>query len=112
MPEDLIKMQSDICKTFSNPCRMRIIKMLCKSERSAADIIKETGISKANLSQHMKLLITHNIVIPRRQGVSVFYSLADYRISKACSLMSEVVMETLKRKHDAYKKVNKKGRQS
>lgn len=110
--EDLIKMQSDICKTFSNPARMRIIKMLCKDEQSAARIIKETKISKANLSQHMKLLVSHGIVIPRREGVSVFYRLADSRISQACSLMSQVVMETLKRKHDTYKKANSKGRKS
>jgi hypothetical protein len=28
--EDLIKLQSELCKTFSNPSRMQVIKLLYK----------------------------------------------------------------------------------
>ncbi len=105
--EDLIKAQSEICKTFSNPHRLKIIKLLCANEQSASQIIKETGLGKANLSQHMSVLLNKGIVISRKQGQSVFYSIADARIPKVCLMMGEIMMSTLERKKNIYEKGKK-----
>jgi ArsR family transcriptional regulator len=94
--DKVIKMQAGICKTFSNPWRLFIIKMLCKAEKNASDLAKATGLSKPNLSQHMALLVDKGVVHSRRQGKQVFYSLADQGISEACSIMHRVVMNNIK----------------
>ena len=96
---DIIKLQADICKTFSNPYRMHIVKLLCLGEMSAAGLLKETGISKANLSQHMAVLVNKGAVESRKKGVNVFYSLADRKIGQACSLMQEVVVSIINKTH-------------
>lgn len=110
--EDLIKAQSDICKTFSNPNRLNIIKLLCNEELNASQIIKATGLGKANLSQHMSLLLSKGIVISRKQGQNVFYSISDPRIPKVCSMMAEIMMSALGRKKMIFEKgiKNKLGR--
>jgi DNA-binding transcriptional ArsR family regulator len=97
--KDIIKMQSDAYKTFSNPARLQIIQLLCSEEMNASELIKETGVSKANLSQHMGMLIQNGVVKSRKEGVQVFYSLSDQKIEKACSLMQEVVINGIKRKN-------------
>lgn len=110
--EDLIKAQSDICKTFSNPHRLKIIKLLCNDELNASEIIKKTGLGKANLSQHMSVLLNKGIVISRKQGQNVFYRIADPRVSKVCSMMAEIMMSALGQKKKIFEKgvKNKLGR--
>ncbi|HRU38694.1 MAG TPA: metalloregulator ArsR/SmtB family transcription factor [Candidatus Goldiibacteriota bacterium] len=94
--DKVIKMQAGICKTFSNPWRLYIIKMLCKGERNASELAAATGLSGPNLSQHMSKLIANGVVISRKQGKQVFYSLSDPAISEACSLMQKVVLNNIK----------------
>ena len=102
--DELIRLQSDICRTFANPYRLQVIKMLCEEELNASEIIEKIGISKANLSQHMSLLISRGLVVSRKTGKYVYYKLADERIAKACKIMSEVVIENLKKSEKILKK--------
>ena len=97
--KDILRMQSEAYKTFSNPARLQIIRLLCGEEMSAGELVKETGISKANLSQHMGLLIQNGVVRSRKQGVHVFYTISDHKIEKACDLMQEVLIDGIKRKN-------------
>ncbi|MCX7698029.1 MAG: metalloregulator ArsR/SmtB family transcription factor [Candidatus Goldbacteria bacterium] len=105
--DELLKMQSEICKTFANPFRLSIIKMLCKGEMNASKIIKKIGISKANLSQHMALLKEKGIVESFKRGRNVYYKITDARIGKACNLMSEVTIDNLRRKRDILNKIER-----
>jgi ArsR family transcriptional regulator len=105
--DELLKIQSEMCKTFANPLRLSIIKMLCGSEMNASNIIKKTGISKANLSQHMALLKEKGIVESVKKGRNVYYKIADERIGKACNLMSEVTLDNLRKKRDILKKIER-----
>ena len=102
---DIVKMQSDICKTFSNPYRMHIVKLLCIKEMSAAELLQETGITKGNLSQHMSVLVGKGAVASRRQGVNVYYSLTDKKIGQACGLMQEVVVNIIRRNNKLISKI-------
>ena len=103
---DLISVQADICKTFANPARLKIIKLLCGSEMNAADLIKGVKLSKANLSQHMAMLLNKGIAVSRKQGVNVYYALSDKKISMACTLMQEVAVDSIKRKHKVLDTLN------
>lgn len=95
--EDIYKLHSDICKTLANPLRLKIINVLEDKERSAGCLLKTMEISKANLSQHMGILIQKGVVQARKQGKNVFYRLTDERITKACALMREVMIKNLKK---------------
>ena len=103
--KDIIRLQAGICKTFSNPSRMHVIKLLCTGEKQASELIKETGLSKANLSQHMSMLVSKGVVNSMRKGVNVFYSLSDPKIAKACNLMQEVVVNSIKKNHALISKI-------
>jgi DNA-binding transcriptional ArsR family regulator len=95
--QKLFQMQCEICKALAHPLRMAIVDRLKDKETAAADLIADLGISKANLSKHMSLLIHGGIVESRRDGRQILYRLTDPEIQEACAIMSSVLYRRLRR---------------
>jgi ArsR family transcriptional regulator len=99
---------AEICKTFANPMRLVIINALRdEKELSASALLKLVKTSKANLSQHMSVLVQKGVVTARRAGISVFYRLADNRITQACDIMRDVLISNLEAEAKALKQYRK-----
>ncbi len=94
--QKIFEMQCDICKALGHPLRLAIVDRLKGEETAAADLIAEMGISKANLSKHMALLIHGGIVEARREGRQIFYRLTDPEIHQACTIMRSILYRRLK----------------
>lgn len=93
--EDFYNLHADICKTISNPRRQAIIDTIRKSEMTVSTLIKKTGISQANLSQHLAILRLKGVVKARREGNNIYYSIANPKIMEAYDLISEVLRESI-----------------
>jgi len=52
-------------------------------------------IRKANLSQHLAVMRAKRIVETRRDGLKIYYKIANPKVVKACDIMREVLMEQL-----------------
>ena len=96
--EKIYELHADICKIFSNPKRLEIINTLKDRELSAGELIDKIGFSKANLSQHMSVLRSKGVVLTRREGVNIYYRIANPKIIQACHLMREVLLEQFREK--------------
>lgn len=94
----LYDLHADVCKIFSNAKRLEIISMLKDREMSAGELIEKTGLSKANLSQHMTVLKARGVILTRREGVNIYYCISNPKIIQACNLMREVLLEQLEEK--------------
>ena len=92
----IFQMQCEICKALGHPMRLAILDRLNDGEVSAADLIVDLEISKANLSKHISLLTRGGIVESRREGRQIFYWLADPEIHKACTIMRSFIYRRLK----------------
>jgi ArsR family transcriptional regulator, virulence genes transcriptional regulator len=92
---EILKLQADICKIFANDKRLGIINLLKDKEMSNSELIKKAGLSKVTLSQHMNVLKSKGVIIARREGVQLYYRIANPKIIQACSLMREVLVEQL-----------------
>src|SRR6266581_8464739 len=88
---EILDRQVLICKAFANSTRLHILDLLGKRDWSAAEIQQELGISKANLSQHAMVLRSAGIVVRRREGKQVYFSLAMPEVKKACQLIQHVL---------------------
>jgi DNA-binding transcriptional ArsR family regulator len=88
---EILERQVLICKAFANSTRLHILDLLGKRDWSAAEIQKELGISKANLSQHATVLRSAGVVVRRREGKQVYFSLAMPEVKKACQLIQHVL---------------------
>lgn len=66
-----------IGKALANPHRLELLDVLAQCERTVEALAEETGISVANASQHLQILRAARLVEVRREGVSMYYRLAD-----------------------------------
>jgi rhodanese-related sulfurtransferase len=62
---------------FASPKRIEIIDLLAQGERSVDAIAQQTGLAVANTSQHLQVLKAAHLVSTRKEGLQVFYRLAD-----------------------------------
>lgn len=92
---NLFKLHAEICKTLANPKRLEIMNFLRNKEASASEIMHSVKMSKANLSQHMGVLVQKGVVLARKESVNVFYKISDSRIIQACDLMRSVLIKVL-----------------
>ena len=96
--EPIYELHADVCKIFSNAKRLEIINALKEREMSASELIERIGLSKANLSQHMGVLRSKGVISTRKEGVNIYYRISNAKITQACDLMREVLLEQLQEK--------------
>jgi ArsR family transcriptional regulator, virulence genes transcriptional regulator len=95
--ERLFELHAEVCKTLSNPMRLRIINELQDGEMTVGALAKRLGIRQAHLSQHLAVLRQRGVVKTRRDGPNIYYGISNPKIVKACSLIREVLLEQLQK---------------
>jgi ArsR family transcriptional regulator len=93
---DIFELHADLCKTLSNPKRLMILALLAKKEMSVGEIAEVISVPLSNVSQHLSLLKAQCLVQTRKDGQTVYYSLADRRIIQACTLIRSVLLDKMK----------------
>jgi DNA-binding transcriptional ArsR family regulator len=77
MGDSLRQFKSEIFQALANPTRIAIVEALRDGEMSAGKLIEKLGIEQANASQHLAILRAKLIVVNRKAGNQVFYSIRD-----------------------------------
>lgn len=93
--ERLYELHAAICQTLANPKRLEILDRLREGERSVGQLAEDMRLSQPNVSQHLAVMRQHGIVVTRREGLSIYYRIANPKITKACGLMRQVLVEHL-----------------
>ena len=78
---------------MANPKRLAILESLHAGEKSVSAIAEDLETSISTVSQHLRLLRDKNVVVARKEGQTVFYSLRDPRMIDACSLIRSVLLD-------------------
>ncbi len=73
----LMEQFARIGKALSSPQRLKLVELLAQAERSVEQLATVTGMSIANTSQHLQVLLRARLVANRKDGLYVHYSLAD-----------------------------------
>ncbi len=87
MPDSLRRFKADIFQALAHPTRIAILEFLSSGEMSAGMLIEHLGLEQTNVSQHLAVLRTKQIVSTRRVSSQVFYSIRDPTISEVLKLM-------------------------
>jgi ArsR family transcriptional regulator len=93
--EELYRIQAEFCKGLAHPKRMQIIGVLKDGEKSVNELSAATGIAQANLSQHLTILRQLGILAKRRDGLNIYYSIADERIVQACDIVRAAIRQRM-----------------
>ncbi len=92
----LFELQSEVCKTLASPKRLEIINALKDGEKTVGELVDILGVPKANVSQHLAVMRHKGILKSRRDGVNIYYRIANPKVVQACVLMREVLTEQMK----------------
>lgn len=87
MPDSLRRFKADVFQALAHPTRIAIIELLGKGELSAGELIEELGMEQANVSQHLAVLRSRQLVVNRKAGNQVFYSIRDPILLEVLRLM-------------------------
>ena len=74
-------------RPLAHPIRIHIVESLRNGELPVSAILDRTGVEPANVSQHLAVLRSKGLVVNRKEGSQVFYSLRDPLIIVALDTM-------------------------
>ena len=81
---------ADVFKAFCDERRIEILILLSDGEKCACKLLEELVIGQSTLSHHMKILCDSGIVIGRKEGKWIHYSISSEGINIAKELMKTV----------------------
>jgi DNA-binding transcriptional ArsR family regulator len=77
-------------RALADPKRLCVLESLAAGELSVSDLSVRVGCQVPNMSQHLAVLRSAGLVTSRREGSTVFYSLADPRVLETYRLIQMI----------------------
>lgn len=79
-PEEELYDLAELFKVFGDSTRIRILFVLFEAEVCVCDLAQALHMTQSAISHQLKILKNSRLVKSRREGKSVFYSLADSHV--------------------------------
>ena len=94
VPELLLDEVARLFSLLGDPTRLRLLSRLHDDgELAVGELAEATGVSVANVSQHLTRLAAAGLLARRREGRTVRYRIADPRLEELCDLVCSRVRE-------------------
>ena len=90
---ELLNELADFYKVFGDATRIKILCVLLRSEMCVCDLAEMLGMTQSAISHQLRVLKQMKLVKNRREGKTVYYSLADGHIQNIISQGMEHIME-------------------
>lgn len=84
---EVLELVAERFKGLAEPARLIIVNCLRAGERSVSELVEESGLGQANVSKHLQLLNSLGFVRRRKDGLFVYYVLADKSVFQLCDIM-------------------------
>ena len=92
---DLYEQFARLGKAMASPRRLELIDLLAQGERSVEDLAGAAGLGVTSCSAHLQVLHNARLVVTRRQGTRIYYSLASDDVARLYGEMREVAADLL-----------------
>lgn len=93
MYETIFKLQAKTLKALAHSRRLEIVQLLQTQELSVTDIYQMLDLPQANISQHLNVLKTAQILKQRREGKQIFYQIDNPEIIQALDLIRQMLIK-------------------
>ncbi|HSJ05910.1 MAG TPA: metalloregulator ArsR/SmtB family transcription factor [Longimicrobiales bacterium] len=84
---DVLEQVAGRFKVLAEPLRLELLNAMREGERTVTELVEATGAGQANVSRHLGLLHGAGLVGRRKEGLNVFYRIADPGIFELCELV-------------------------
>jgi ArsR family transcriptional regulator len=88
-------LKAEFFKTLAHPARIRVLELLVEREHAVAELLPEVGIEPANLSQQLAVLRRAGLVIARKEGSMVHYSLTSPEVAELLTVARRILTSVL-----------------
>lgn len=91
----LYQLKAEFFKTLGHPVRIRVLELLSEREHAVSEMLAEVGVEPAHLSQQLAVLRRSNLVVARREGSGVLYSLTTPQVAELLAVARTILSGVL-----------------
>jgi ArsR family transcriptional regulator len=102
MSDDALELVARRFAVLAEPTRLRLLHALFAGEKNVNALVEETAGTQANVSRHLQTLTQAHILTRRKEGLQVFYAIADPSIFQLCELVCGSLEKQLNRQAEAF----------
>jgi DNA-binding transcriptional ArsR family regulator len=102
LPPEALELVAARFKVLAEPMRLRLLQTLEAGERTVGELVSETGAGQANVSKHLNLLADAGLVGRRKEGLNVYYFIADPMVFELCKLVCGSLQKQLAKRAKAF----------
>lgn len=95
MSAPLYQVKAEFFRTLGHPARIRVLELLGQREHAVSELLPEVGIEPTNLSQQLAVLRRAGLVVTRKEGSSVYYSLTSHEIAELLAVARVILTEVI-----------------
>jgi ArsR family transcriptional regulator len=88
-------LHTHVCGGLGNPNRILILYLLADHPRNVTELTDALSITQPTVSSHLKILRDCGLVLTKREGSAVYYSLVDPRIIEALNILRAILADLL-----------------
>lgn len=81
-----------VCKALTEPTRLRILALLDQSELCVCTLVAVLQVPQSTVSRHLALLKAAGWICERRQGVLMYYRLAQESVPLQAALCRDILV--------------------
>lgn len=83
----MVELAAQRFRLLGEPMRLRILQALEAGDRPVHEIVTLLGASQPNVSKHLRALGQAGLVTSRREGLNIYYGIADPMVFRLCQLV-------------------------
>ena len=96
--QEITLLHADFCSALADPTRLILLYSLADGPRNVTELTQELNLPQPTISRHLKNLRDRGLVIAKRQGMTVQYSLADHRIIDALDILRSIMRDGVQKR--------------
>lgn len=93
LPREALAVVAARFRAMGETTRLELLQFLMEEEKSVQELSELTSKSQANISKHLGILADQGILNRRKQGLFVYYSVADTSVYQLCDLVCGALSE-------------------
>lgn len=87
---DLGRFKAEFFKALAHPLRIAVLDALRKGEVGVNELCSLLKVEQSTLSQQLSVLRSRNIVVSRKEGLNVYYSVRDTTVFRLLDVAKEI----------------------
>jgi DNA-binding transcriptional ArsR family regulator len=108
---DLQVFKAAFFRALAHPVRIRILELLVDGDHSVQELQEILGLEQPIVSQQLAVLRSSNIVLGRKEGVSVRYAVRDPLIATLLDTARQIFNNHLAERRDLLRQLKRESRQ-